>query len=301
MPKKIVALDGGGARGLYICFLLFLLAQHIRVALWQHCDLVIGTSVGAVLAAAIALDMTSHPEMKEKFIEAIRVSFKTFNKEEPFLECRFNGANKEKALRHVFGKYKLRDAKCPLAIATAFWSNGRMRVFSSTDAKDGDLNMADLLNAATAAPSLFPAVQVEGRWMMDGGVRHNMPLDWAVLCAQNLWGRAEKFCILNIGTRSSQLGEDKEPDFTNPEWTGLVQCLQAGILDIMMGVYDDTCLRRVRNEYGEACVLRIEPQLPPAFDDVTQKSIDRMQAAAQTSWDQHKQEILQFFTLHERG
>lgn len=289
MPKKIVAFDGGGARGAFSCFFIFLLSKHLTKI---PCDLVIGSSVGAVLAAALALDFVHHPEMQDKFIRAIMMTFSQKNKEQPLFACKWNGKHKRQALKEVFGNFKLGDAKIPLAIVTAKW-RGKVRVFLSTRPGDREMDLVTLLDAATAPPCLFRSVNVQGCWMIDGGVRHNTPLALAVLVANELW--KESFRIFNVGTRSTKM-ETKEPSIDNPENVGLIKCMQEGIMDTLMGTFDDTVLELMQVCFGSDIVLRIEPDLHPSFSDVSDVNIEKMRVEAIRVWEAHKKEISTFFS-----
>jgi len=46
--------------------------------------------------------------------------------------------------------------------------------------KTGDPHLRDWLLASTALPALFPQVEINGRWWVDGGVVDNSPLDWLI-------------------------------------------------------------------------------------------------------------------------
>jgi predicted acylesterase/phospholipase RssA len=289
MSKKIIAFDGGGGRGAFSCFFIFLLSAHLSKI---PCDLVIGSSVGAVLAAALALDFVHHPEMQANFLQAIKASFSQKNKEQPFFACKWNGRHKRKALEKVFGGFKLGDAKFPLAIVTARW-RGKMRVFLSTRPGDADMDLVTLLDAATAPPYFFASVKIEGCWMIDGGVRHNTPVDLAVLCAKELW-ESEPFRIFNVGTRSTQM-DPSEPNIDQPEEVGLAKCMKLGIMDTLMGTFDDTALELIEAFFGKDVLLRVEPNLPPSFSDVSAASMKKMEDEAIRVWTQHRSEILAFF------
>ncbi len=57
MPFRILSLSGGGTRGIFQAVFLKELEKKLRTPLWQHFDLIAGTSTGAIIALAVALDV----------------------------------------------------------------------------------------------------------------------------------------------------------------------------------------------------------------------------------------------------
>ncbi len=71
------------------------------------------------------------------------------------------------------GFRKFEQLRVPLSVVATDFNSGRRAVFRS-----GDLMPA--LLASTAIPGVFPAVVIDGRQHLDGGVVDNTPLDIAV-------------------------------------------------------------------------------------------------------------------------
>lgn len=46
--------------------------------------------------------------------------------------------------------------------------------------KTGDPNLKQWLMASAALPAIFPQVEINGRWWVDGGVVDNSPMDWLI-------------------------------------------------------------------------------------------------------------------------
>ena len=54
-PFRILSLDGGGAKGVYTLGVLKEIEALIGCPLWEHFDLVFGTSTGSIIAALTCL------------------------------------------------------------------------------------------------------------------------------------------------------------------------------------------------------------------------------------------------------
>jgi len=55
---RILAIDGGGIRGIYAAYILNRIAEEFGITFCKCFDLIVGTSTGAIIAAALA---TNHP------------------------------------------------------------------------------------------------------------------------------------------------------------------------------------------------------------------------------------------------
>ena len=182
-PKRMLALDGGGTRGIISIAFLEKIEETLRekhkndtLVLADYFDMIGGTSVGSLLATMLALgwDMAK-----------IR---KTFEAWAPDLFSRFLGvggyvarvlANK---LRGILGDMPLgsEDLKTGLAIlakrsdtnsAWVFVNNPAARYWEESDGFIGnkDYLLRDILRAATAAPTYYsPTDIVLHSWHEDG-------------------------------------------------------------------------------------------------------------------------------------
>jgi uncharacterized protein len=56
MSFNILAIDGGGIRGLYAAYILKRIHEELGVVFSEYFDLIIGTSTGSIIAGALAVD-----------------------------------------------------------------------------------------------------------------------------------------------------------------------------------------------------------------------------------------------------
>lgn len=166
-------LSGGGPLGaLQVGAMHALFERDIRP------DLAVGTSVGALNAAWLAMDPTTAG------IAHLETSWRNMKEGDLFPGGRFkaswarmlvkgNRVFENSALRrtieNTLGPARFEDAQIPLAVTATELETGTEMVFTS-----GPL-LGPLL-ASTAMPGIFPPVEVDGRTYIDGGVANNVPI-----------------------------------------------------------------------------------------------------------------------------
>lgn len=157
-----LVLSGGGARGL----------AHIGVghALKENgieIDVVMGTSIGAIIGSGIALEWDQE-FMHEKIRQFISLS--------PLWDVAIPrtsilaGRNIRRSLNRWFGELRIEDMPTPYACISTNLSAGVLAVHKSGDLKTW-------ITASAALPGIFPPVEVDGQLHVDGGVLNNMPAD----------------------------------------------------------------------------------------------------------------------------
>jgi NTE family protein len=158
-----IALSGGGARG----------CGHIGVirALREAglpIDLVGGTSMGAIIAAGIALewdDIELRDRVHDAFVRSDPVSDYGF----PFVSLT-KGRKVARRLREHFGDARVEDLWRPYFAVASNLTTGRILV-----QREGVLWCA--LKASAAIPGLMPPHIEAGEVLVDGAVMNNLPAD----------------------------------------------------------------------------------------------------------------------------
>lgn len=239
--RRLLALDGGGIRGLVTLGILEKLEADLRAAsgagasfrLSDFFDFIGGTSTGAILAAGLAIGKsveeliafyrTSGPLMFERnaLIKRAWSKFKSDPLEEilkqVFGEATGLGSDKLKTLLLVVMRNITTDSPWPVTNNPHAKYNDRARTDCNLD-----LPLWQLVRASTAAPTYFPpeVVQIGPREFVfvDGGVTpYNVPAFVmyrnAVAPPFNLdWETGErKMLIISVGTGSTpRLGPDAQ-------------------------------------------------------------------------------------------
>ena len=239
-PKRILALDGGGLRGILSLGILHRLEATLRerhgndsgFRLCHYFDLIAGTSTGAIIAAALAVGM-SVDEVLGHYRQLGREVFQKGWLRQGILRSRYDEAALVTNLKRVFGEtITLGDPsiKTGLLVMTkrldtgSPWplgNNPKGRYFragaDATWISNADYPLWQVVRASTAAPTYFDpelitiAVQ-EGRrpvvgTFVDGGVSpFNNPslqaLMYTTMCGYRVdWSaRPDQLFLVSVGT-----------------------------------------------------------------------------------------------------
>jgi NTE family protein len=170
--KKALILSGGGARGAFQVGVW----KYLREINWTP-DLICGTSIGAVNAAAIGSGMS---------VERLIDIWKTHNRSEiyrlkvlkflssalygrPFKAVLDTAPMRAMLTRHL-NLEALRRSPIEIVISAVHLATGRLHLYNQ------DVIEIDHLMASSAMPILFPWQPIRGELYWDGGVMANSPL-----------------------------------------------------------------------------------------------------------------------------
>lgn len=175
-PFVILAIDGGGIRGIFAAKLLELIAA--RYPLLSKVSLLAGTSTGAIIAACLSAGMT--PERITALYRAAGPSI--FSRKfflgprliEKALQSPYDIMRLKAILRQVFSQTKLNAARLPLIIPTTNIKTGHAHIFKSYDC-DAKLPLYKAVLASCSAPTYFDPTIVDGCLLADGGMWANNP------------------------------------------------------------------------------------------------------------------------------
>jgi len=232
-PKKILALDGGGIRGIMTVEILAGIETMLRKALGRgekfvladFFDYVAGTSTGAIIAACISLGMPV-AKIRDFYINNGKEMF-----DKAFILKRFKNLYEDKKLSEklqavlgantTFGSEKLKTLLLIVtrnATTDSPWplSNNPFAKYNQPGRDDCNLRFPlwQLVRASTAAPVFFPPEKIkvgEREFVfVDGGVTtYNNPAFMAFLMAtvepyKLNWETGEdKMLLVSVGTGNS--------------------------------------------------------------------------------------------------
>ena len=251
-PTFAVAFGGGGARGL----------AHIHVIealdeLGIRPVAVAGTSIGAIMAAAVGSGMTGeHIEhfargllMRRAEILARMWSVRPSSLSEMVGGLKVTQFSIERVL-HAFLPDQVpktfEDLTIPLSVVATDYYGHCARVFS-----EGDLRFA--LAASAAIPAVFAPVQRDGSTYIDGGMYNPVPFDL-------LHGRADIVIAVDV-VGAPQPTEGRKPTSIDLMY-GATQLLMQSIISHKMEQYPpDILLRPPVSKYRVLDFLKIDALL----------------------------------------
>ena len=204
----ILALDGGGARGIYPAHILARLERELSRPIGECFDLIAGTSTGSIIAGAAAAGVPMQTVVDLFENQAPRIfSRKRFSW--GLLRSRYERRPLAQIVQQHLPALRMGEISTPLLITSADISTGGVRVFKSRYleeqgqeyVRDRDVLLRDAILASCAAPSFFDPMQVDEYLLADGGLWANNPSILAVTEAASKFGRPlSQVHILSIGT-----------------------------------------------------------------------------------------------------
>ena len=257
-PFRVLALDGGGMRGLYTASLLRAIARLIDARFVQHepdigkgFDLICGTSTGAILACALAAGVplqrvcklyseygqSIFPSPMPKPNERLRMVWWLWKH---LCQPSSSSDNLKSRLEEIFGELTLdqlyRKRGIALCIPTVDALHYRSWVFKTPHIpeKHRDMNyrVANVCMASTAAPIFFPLSQQKNpdnpsnvHYFVDGGLWANNPVLVGLVEALMLAPPEREITVLSVGTCDRPSGDPFA--VRNPSW---------GLIDWKVGV-----------------------------------------------------------------
>ncbi len=240
-PKRILALDGGGIRGILSLQLLTRIEKLVRdrtgddsAVLADYFDLIGGTSTGAIIASALALGWPV-ARIETLYRELGNSIFQSSFFRRGLLIPKFSAEPVRKALEREYGPIRLGGPEVMTGLAVVAkrldtgspWvihNNPKGRYFNqvpgSNSTPNKDYLLREVVRSSTAAPTYFEpekirvADDMEGAFV-DGGVSpHNNPalqlLMLAALKGHELhWPMsADQLLLVSLGTGSKTLRLD---------------------------------------------------------------------------------------------
>lgn len=242
-PKRILALDGGGIRGVLSLRILNRMESIIRsrtgnksATLSDYFDLIGGTSTGAIIAAGLAMgwDVKKLVRMYDKFGEAV---FESDFFRRGLLRPKFSEKVLVDQLKANFGNVTLGSDKLKTGLAVVMkrldtgspwvvFNNPRGKYFEQRPGSNAipnkDFLVRDVVRASTAAPTYFKPELIEvgadqkGAFV-DGGVSpHNNPaLLLFMLSTINGYGLnwpvgEDNLLLVSVGTGNALPGQSAD-------------------------------------------------------------------------------------------
>ena len=167
--KVTLVLGGGSARGLaHIGVLKVLDRERIPI------DRIVGTSMGALVGASYAVGFPLE-EMERKAYKFS--SNKLMDWTMPKMGI-LAGDNLEATIKDMIDSKSFKDARMPIHIVTTDIEKGEEVVYSEG-------NLIKVIRASCSWPGIFNPVKVDGRLLVDGGIKNSVPTRIAKSLGEN--------------------------------------------------------------------------------------------------------------------
>jgi patatin-like phospholipase/acyl hydrolase len=269
---RILAIDGGGIRGLIPALVLAEIERRTGRRIAQLVDLIAGTSTGGILACALSRpDPLPAAEIAGLYDQEgpkifDRSLLKTITSADGYLDELYSDAGLVAALKRYLDDTRLADATVPVLL-TAYDLEARNAVLlRSTDG--GELSMVDAAHATSAAPTYFEPVRVGALTLVDGGVCAVNPAmtAYAEVAGQTL----DVLASLGTGEHTRPLHYDKVKGWGKLAWA-------QPIIDVVFDGSADTVDAQLARLAG-ARYVRLQTRLDEASDSLDDASAGNLAA-----------------------
>lgn len=206
-PFHVLALTGGGFRGLYSARVLQELEQCAGRPIGQCFDLIAGTSIGGIIALAVAF---------EQPMDTVIRAFREWGPKIFVPKGKFAGLMSSKydtgPLCEIIDAVlplgaKMGEARHPLVIPALNLTTGKQQIFKTRHnaewIRDSRYSVKDIAIATASAPIYFPVAYLDNQMFADGGLFANAPDLVALHEASKFFGQADSAVrMLSVGTLS---------------------------------------------------------------------------------------------------
>jgi uncharacterized protein len=276
---RVLAIDGGGIRGLIPALLLAELERRAGRRVFEMFDLIAGTSTGGILACALsAPDPLPAEEVAAIYEEegpAIfdRSVWQRIRSAEGLLDEKYDAGALDRALERFLGHKRLADTVPELIVPAYDMTEPGPFFFKTRNARERrleDYPLTVVARATAAAPTYFEPLPVGDRALVDGGV-------FAVNPAMSAFAEVLRFhpsadvVLLSLGTGQ----RTRSRRFADIDDWGLVEWARP-ILDVVFDGISDAVDYQLRHVLDAGRYWRLQVELTRASDDLDDATAENL-------------------------
>jgi uncharacterized protein len=278
---RVLAIDGGGIRGLIPAIVLAELERRSGRRVFELFDLIAGTSTGGILACALCAPEPLPAEEVAAIYEeegpAIfdRSVWQRIRSAEGLLDEKYDAGALDRALERFLADKRLRDSVPELIVPAYDMTEPGPFFFKTRNARESrleDFPLTVVARATAAAPTYFEPLPVGERALIDGGV-------FAVNPAMSAFAEVLRYhpganvVLLSLGTGQ----RTRSRRFADVDDWGLVEWARP-ILDVVFDGISDAVHYQLRHVLGEERYWRLQVELTSASDDLDDATPENLAA-----------------------
>ncbi|WP_394687203.1 CBASS cGAMP-activated phospholipase [uncultured Xanthomonas sp.] len=205
---NILALSGGGYRGLFGAHVLSKMEARFGTSCKDNFQIFAGTSIGGIVACALAVGIpakTVYESFKENGEKIFPKKWLSFRR--GFFAVKYSPVALKRVVEEILGAHSnipLKNIKVPLLLPTVCINDSTATVLKSGglafDEFSSDVSLLEAAMATSAAPTYLPSRLVGNRTLVDGGLVANAPDVVAIAEAVRSVCKLENTYMLSIGT-----------------------------------------------------------------------------------------------------
>ncbi len=294
----ILALDGGGTRGIYTAQLLAKIEQTFGTRIKTCFDLIAGTSTGSIIAGAAASDIPMQ-DIVELFESETPHIFRRRWYRIPLFLSKYPSEQLAQVIAKHIPATPLGEIAAPLMITSSEIARSEVHIFRSnygshdsegTPSTSKEVCLRDAILASCAAPTFFAPKSVDDLLLADGCLWANNPSTIAAAEALSVFRKeAREIRMLSIGTgHSTNMYRQRRGWGFITGWGGVK--LTSYVMTLQAQASEHIAKLLLKGNY-----LRINPEIDRwAIDSLTQ--LDNLKSLAERDFDRHATEIRTFIS-----
>jgi patatin-like phospholipase/acyl hydrolase len=287
--KRVLALTGGGMRGLFTAAVLAKIAEIKQTSIRGYFSAFAGTSIGGILAIGLATGV--EPSVMRAAIRkhgpAIfrrRWWTRGWNAFDLFVSP-YGQKPLRKAIEEILGagaELTLEQIDVPLIVTAVEHNRAVAKVFASKPvARSGDdlsVKLIDVALATSAAPTFFPPHRIGDRVYLDGGLIANAPDMVAVQrCVERMGTRMDELHVLSVGTAAKRVRGDV--GIGAPGRLGWLK--RHELFEVTIESQADLAVTELEAFLGDRfCRIDASPEKKIALDDTAKTQLDELERLA---------------------
>jgi uncharacterized protein len=271
---KVLAIDGGGIRGLIPALVLAEIETRTGRRMAEMVNLIAGTSTGGIIACALAKpEPMSAAQIARIYTEDgpkifDRSLVKQITSVGGLVDERYDDKGLMRSLRDHLGDTPMRAATVPLLL-TSYDTQARDIHFLRSEGENSDATMVQAARATSGAPTYFEPLKLGTASLVDGGVFAINP----ALCGYaEVAGKADLLLSLGTGSQTRPLPYEKVKDWGELEWARPVIDV---VFDGGQDAVDFQLSKLIDGNY-----FRLQTRLEEASDDLDDASEENLAALA---------------------
>ena len=291
---NILALDGGGIRGIYAAYVLARLENNLGVPVRERFNLIAGTSTGSILAGAASMNIPMETLVGLFESQADRIFSRRRFSLFPFIRSRYSTHPLDQVIGEYLPDVTMGEVPTPLMITSSDISTGGVHVFKSRYledlgepyTRDGEVRLRDAILASCAAPTYFDPRQVGQYLLADGGLWANNPTIIAVIEALSKFRQPlGKVRVLSVGTGYSASFYNR-----SKAWGLVTGWGGQKLVPYVLGLQSQASTNMAKLLLGDRH-LRLDPQIKSwKLDDI--KCLESMKALADRDFTHYSKAII---------
>ena len=214
MTKRVLAIDGGGIRGIIPAMVVAHIERKMRQPASELFDLMVGTSTGGILALGLARPGAGRPaQFLAKHVVKLYEDhgavifehslWRKLRTAGGILEEAYSHKNLEAVLEYYFSDAVLKDCAVPTMVTSYDIQNRKTVFLKSWHGNHAKILCRDAARATSAAPTYFEPKPLDtatsNHILIDGGIFMNSPSVSAYAEARKLFP-GEPIKVLSLGT-----------------------------------------------------------------------------------------------------